>query len=141
MNDQLAFLLAALLVYAVMFWIQGGNKPETPGKGWVASLTNMGHDEMFMSSLCYMAFSMFLTLLPLPEGMGNIVIRLTTFTLLGLMAQSFLSKRGAIELAEWVMGGLLPQAIAVMVINGIPVVTQAYMVAGRVFFGLTSGNG
>lgn len=140
MNERLAFLLAALLMYAVMFWIQGGNKPETPGKGWIASLTNMGHDEMLMSSLCYMAFSTFMTLLPLPEGMSNIVIRLTTFTLIGLMAQGFLAKRGAIELGEWIMGGLFPQAIAVMVINGIPVVTQAYTLAGQIFFG-TTGNG
>lgn len=136
MTEQLVFLLAALLLYAVMFWVQGGNKPETPGKGWMSSLTNMGHDEMFMSSLCYMAFSLFLTFLPLPEGMNSIVIRLTTFTLLGLMGQSFLAKRGAIELGEWVMGGLFPQAIAVMVINGIPVITQAYKLAGQIFFGV-----
>ena len=123
-----------------MFWVQGGNKPETPGSGWIASLTNMGHDEMFMSSLCYMAFSLFLTFLPLPEGMNSIVIRLTAFTLIGLMAQKFLLKRAAIELGEWMMGGLLPQAIAIMVMNGIPVVTQAYVLAGQIFFGMT-GNG
>lgn len=35
--------------------------------------------------------------LPLPEGMNSIVIRLTAFTLIGLMAQKFLLKRAAIS--------------------------------------------
>ena len=141
MNEQLVFLLAALVLYAVTFWLQGGNKPEEKGKGWAAALTNMGHDEMFMSSLCYMAFSAILTVLPIPGDMNNIVMRLTVFTIVGLMMQGFLLKRGAIEMPEWFMGGLLPQAIAIMVLNGIPVVTQAYVLAGQVFFGMTGGNG
>ncbi len=142
MNEQLAFMLAAIVMYGVLYWLQGGNKPTIPKDGIMKNLgklTNMGHDELFMSAMCYMAFSALLAMLPIPEAWGGIIVRLTVFLGVGLAMQEFLSVKGSIETTEWIMGALLPQTIAVMVINGIPVVTQVYMVAGQIFFGLQGG--
>jgi len=153
MTGNPAYLVAALLNYAIVYMFQGGPESKAKikaaaaeaaaGRTWIRPWANLGASEMLFSALMFMVFNMLISFLPinmLPFQEFHVWFKASIFIGFGYLIEGALVKRLDIDGWEWSIGSLAPLVIVELVKANVPVITWIYQQAAAAFLGAKVGG-